>query len=137
VALELNTFAGKVKSQRTLASFGLLIESENDLGGAIIKFKEIVGKYPLNIDGHFHLGRIYYNENKTTEAISELEQVVAVSPLNSNALYILGLAYYRNGEREKALSALNKVLELNPGNKDVLTKISEINSPKPEETKKK
>ena len=103
-----------------------LIETQENLKGAVRKMEELAERWPLSSEVLFQLGRLYFNDDRLDEAITQFQRVIALVSNHSNAHYSLGLAYQRKGQTNLAISEFEKVLELNPGNQDVEAKLREL-----------
>ncbi len=104
----------------------LLLEKESGLAEAIAKLERLAELTPLDIDGLFQLGRLYFNDQQTQKAIEQFQLVTLLAPDHSNAYYALGIAYASQGANEQAIQAFTKVLQLNPGNQDVIQKLNQL-----------
>lgn len=114
-------------------SMSILEESEGKIGEAAERLEDLVNKNPFSIEGHFQLGRLYYNRSEYDKAIEQFQLAIQLFPNHSNSLYSLGLIYEKRGNKEKALEMFRKVLELNPESEEVKNKIKELSEKKEEE----
>jgi Flp pilus assembly protein TadD len=113
-------------------SMSILEESEGKIGEAAKRLENLVNKNPFSIEGHFQLGRLYYNRGEHDQAIEQFQLAIQLFPNHSNSLYSLGLIYEKRGNKEKALEMFRKVLELNPESEEVKNKIKELSEKREE-----
>lgn len=104
----------------------MILEKENGLADAIAKLEGLIERNPLNVDGRFQLGRLYFNAKQAQKAIEQFQLVTLLVPDYSNAYYALGVAFASQGDTQNAITAFARVLQLNPGNQDVIQKLNEL-----------
>ncbi|XP_065719380.2 BBSome complex member BBS4 homolog isoform X2 [Drosophila suzukii] len=80
-------------SPKGLLAFGAILQSRNDVDGALSKYSQIAQAEPEIAELWNNIGLCFFKKQKFIVAISSLRKSVWLSPLNYNALYNLSLIY--------------------------------------------
>ncbi|XP_017038768.1 Bardet-Biedl syndrome 4 protein homolog isoform X2 [Drosophila ficusphila] len=80
-------------SPKGLLAFGAILQSRNDVDGALSKYSQIANAEPEIAELWNNIGLCFFKKQKFIVAISSLRKSVWLSPLNYNALYNLSLIY--------------------------------------------
>ncbi|XP_022223260.1 Bardet-Biedl syndrome 4 protein homolog isoform X2 [Drosophila obscura] len=76
-----------------LLAFGAILQSRNDVDGALSKYSQIANAEPEIAELWNNIGLCFFKKQKFIAAVSSLRKSVWLSPLNYNALYNLSLIY--------------------------------------------
>jgi tetratricopeptide (TPR) repeat protein/DNA-binding winged helix-turn-helix (wHTH) protein len=85
-----------------------------DYAGAIKSFREIVARYPLEIEAYLRLARLLRGEGRHEEAIEAARQALAVDAGSADLYNVLGMTYAELGRHDEALAMFRRYVELAP-----------------------
>jgi tetratricopeptide (TPR) repeat protein/DNA-binding winged helix-turn-helix (wHTH) protein len=85
-----------------------------DYAGAIKSFREIVARYPLEIEAYLRLARLLRGEGRYEEAIEAAKQALAVDAGSADLYNVLGMTYSELGRHDEALTMFRRYVELAP-----------------------
>lgn len=86
-----------------------------DSEGAIRSFREIIAKYPLEIEAHLRLARLLRGEGRMEEAVEACRQALAVDAGSKDIYNTLGMTYAEMSRHDEAISMFRRYIELAPG----------------------
>ena len=89
--------------------------AEFDYPGAIKAFREIVARYPLEVEAYQRLVRLLRAEGRHEEAVEAARQALAVDAGAAELYNALGLTYSELGRHDEAIAMLRRYVELAPG----------------------
>ncbi|XP_036344467.1 Bardet-Biedl syndrome 4 protein homolog [Rhagoletis pomonella] len=97
------------KCSKGLLAYGAILQSRNDIDGALGKYQEIAATEPDIPELWNNIGLCFFKkkQQKIIAAISSLRKSIWLSPLNYNALYNLSLIYITAQQYASALNALS------------------------------
>jgi tetratricopeptide (TPR) repeat protein len=95
-------------------NMGVFKESEGDLEGALLHYREAVKLEPENAIANYNLGNIYFRLGAFESAIECYVAAVKADTSFSRSYNNIGVAYYKLGKLEEAKSAWQKALEIDP-----------------------
>ncbi|TMW54550.1 hypothetical protein DOY81_000344 [Sarcophaga bullata] len=101
---------------RGLMAFGAILQSRNDVDGALGKYKEIAALKPDIAELWNNIGLCFFKKQKLIVAISSLRKAIWLSPLNYNALYNLSLIYITAQQYASAFHTLAAAINLRKDN---------------------
>ena len=84
--------------------FGLILEQNNDLQGAILNYEKAININKFYADAYNNLGNLYQKNNFKIEALSTLEKSLYFCPNHPGAYINLGNFYLQNKDYKKAES---------------------------------
>ncbi|XP_033155710.1 Bardet-Biedl syndrome 4 protein homolog isoform X3 [Drosophila mauritiana] len=107
-------------SPKGLLAFGAILQSRNDVDGALSKYSQIANAEPEIAELWNNIGLCFFKKQKFIVAISSLRKSVWLSPLNYNALYNLSLIYIafclrKLDDMENAFVALERASSMATG----------------------
>ncbi|XP_050743391.1 Bardet-Biedl syndrome 4 protein homolog isoform X2 [Drosophila biarmipes] len=107
-------------SPKGLLAFGAILQSRNDVDGALSKYSQIAQAEPEIAELWNNIGLCFFKKQKFIVAISSLRKSVWLSPLNYNALYNLSLIYIafclrKLDDMENAFVALERASRMATG----------------------
>nr|NP_001286305.1 Bardet-Biedl syndrome 4, isoform B [Drosophila melanogaster]AHN56103.1 Bardet-Biedl syndrome 4, isoform B [Drosophila melanogaster] len=107
-------------SPKGLLAFGAILQSRNDIDGALSKYSQIANAEPEIAELWNNIGLCFFKKQKFIVAISSLRKSVWLSPLNYNALYNLSLIYIafclrKLDDMENAFVALERASSMATG----------------------
>ncbi|XP_044571765.1 Bardet-Biedl syndrome 4 protein homolog isoform X2 [Drosophila ananassae] len=107
-------------SPKGLLAFGAILQSRNDVDGALSKYSQIANAEPEIAELWNNIGLCFFKKQKFIVAISSLRKSVWLSPLNYNALYNLSLIYIalclrKLDDMENAFVALERASSMSVG----------------------
>ncbi|XP_070069760.1 BBSome complex member BBS4 homolog isoform X2 [Drosophila takahashii] len=107
-------------SPKGLLAFGAILQSRNDVDGALSKYSQIANAEPEIAELWNNIGLCFFKKQKFIVAISSLRKSVWLSPLNYNALYNLSLIYIafclrKLDDMENAFVALERASRMATG----------------------
>lgn len=85
-----------------------------DFSATILTYREIINKYPLEIESYRHLGKLLQGEGQTEEAIEVLRRGLAVDAEAKNLYNSLGNILSAEGKHEEAINAHRRFVALVP-----------------------
>lgn len=88
--------------------------ANGDYSAAIATYRQIINRFPLEIEAYWRLGRLLRGEEQGDEAIAVLKQGLAVDPQAENAYNILGSILSGRGNHEEAIAAHDRYVALAP-----------------------
>ncbi|XP_055381761.1 Bardet-Biedl syndrome 4 protein homolog [Condylostylus longicornis] len=100
------------KFSKGLLAFGAILQSRNDIGGALAKYTKISGEEYECAELWNNIGLCFFKKNKLIVAISCLRKSVWISPTNYNALYNLSLIFITARQYASAFHTLAAALSL-------------------------
>src|SRR5580704_11990006 len=80
-----------------------------DYTAAITSLQAVVSQEPGTADGHYWLGRAFYENRDFDNAAAQEEKAVSIDPKNSPYHQWLGRAYGGQADRERSFSIARKV----------------------------
>ncbi|KNC21821.1 putative Bardet-Biedl syndrome 4 protein [Lucilia cuprina] len=101
---------------RGLMAFGAILQSRNDVDGALGKYREIAALKPDIAELWNNIGLCFFKKQKFIVAISSLRKAIWLSPLNYNALYNLSLIYITAQQYASAFHTLAAAINLRKDN---------------------
>ncbi|XP_068147856.1 Bardet-Biedl syndrome 4 protein homolog [Drosophila tropicalis] len=99
-----------------LLAFGAIVQSRNDIDGALSKYSQIANAEPEIAELWNNIGLCFFKKQKFIVAISSLRKSVWLSPLNYNALYNLSLIYIASEQYASAFHTLAAAINLRKDN---------------------
>ncbi|XP_055920603.1 Bardet-Biedl syndrome 4 protein homolog [Eupeodes corollae] len=99
-------------SSKGLLAFGAILQSRNDVEGALGKYNQITGPELDSTEIWNNIGLCFFKKKKFIVAISCLRKSVWVSPLNYNSLYNLSLIYIAAQQYASAFHTLAAAINL-------------------------
>ncbi|XP_058828963.1 Bardet-Biedl syndrome 4 protein homolog [Topomyia yanbarensis] len=106
------------KCATALLGLGSILQSKNDIDGALNKYKRISNLPDEGSEVWSNIGLCFFKKQKYIAAISCLKKAVWVAPLNFNALYNLGLILVTSQQYVSAFQTLAAAISLRPDNAD-------------------
>ncbi|KAH8280327.1 hypothetical protein KR018_002873 [Drosophila ironensis] len=103
-------------SPKGLLAFGAILQSRNDVDGALSKYSQIAKAEPEIAELWNNIGLCFFKKQKFIVAISSLRKSVWLSPLNYNALYNLSLIYIASEQYASAFHTLAAAINLRKDN---------------------
>ncbi|XP_017069307.1 Bardet-Biedl syndrome 4 protein homolog [Drosophila eugracilis] len=103
-------------SPKGLLAFGAILQSRNDVDGALSKYSQIANAEPEIAELWNNIGLCFFKKQKFIVAISSLRKSVWLSPLNYNALYNLSLIYIASEQYASAFHTLAAAINLRKDN---------------------
>ncbi|KAI8039824.1 Bardet-Biedl syndrome 4 protein homolog isoform X1 [Drosophila gunungcola] len=103
-------------SPKGLLAFGAILQSRNDVDGALSKYSQIANAEPEIAELWNNIGLCFFKKQKFILAISSLRKSVWLSPLNYNALYNLSLIYIASEQYASAFHSLAAAINLRKDN---------------------
>ncbi|XP_067633927.1 Bardet-Biedl syndrome 4 protein homolog isoform X1 [Eurosta solidaginis] len=102
------------KCARGLLAYGAILQSRNDVDGALAKYQEIAATEPDIPELWNNIGLCFFKkkQQKMIVAISSLRKSIWLSPLNYNALYNLSLIYITAQQYASAFHTLAAAINL-------------------------
>ncbi|XP_054090629.1 Bardet-Biedl syndrome 4 protein homolog isoform X1 [Zeugodacus cucurbitae] len=102
------------KSPKGLLAYGAILQSRNDVDGALEKYQEIAMTEPDIPELWNNIGLCFFKkkQQKVIAAISSLRKSIWLSPLNYNALYNLSLVYITAQQYASAFHTLAAAINL-------------------------
>lgn len=88
--------------------------SKSDYPEAIRLFREIITRYPSEIEAYWRLGRLLQGEERPEEGIAVLKQGLTVDPEAKELYNTLGVNYLTSGKYSEAIAAHERYVELAP-----------------------
>ncbi|MBI3949573.1 MAG: tetratricopeptide repeat protein [Acidobacteria bacterium] len=85
-----------------------------DPHGAARAFREIIAKYPLEIEASLGLGGLLWGEQRFEEAISVVQQALVIDPDAKEVRNMLGLFHSALGDHDKAVAMHQQYVTLAP-----------------------
>ncbi|XP_035906861.1 Bardet-Biedl syndrome 4 protein homolog [Anopheles stephensi] len=110
----LDATATDSKHTNALLALGSILQSKNDIDGALNKYKRIPNLPEESSEVWSNIGLCFFKKQKFIAAISCLKKAVWVSPLNFNALYNLGLVFVTAQQYVSAFQTLAAAISLRP-----------------------
>ncbi|XP_053663936.1 Bardet-Biedl syndrome 4 protein homolog [Anopheles marshallii] len=110
----LDATAADSKHTSALLALGSILQSKNDIDGALNKYKRIPNLPAESSEVWSNIGLCFFKKQKFIAAISCLKKAVWVSPLNFNALYNLGLVFVTAQQYVSAFQTLAAAISLRP-----------------------
>lgn len=86
----------------------------NDLGNAVIEYRNAIGLNPENDLAHYELGELYLKLRKPTKAMKEFSRAAAANPGNIQAQLTMGNIHLRQGSLFEARKIVAGLLEIDP-----------------------
>ncbi|XP_058065849.1 Bardet-Biedl syndrome 4 protein homolog [Anopheles bellator] len=112
----LDATASDTKHTNALLALGSILQSKNDIDGALNKYKQISNLPDESCEVWSNIGLCFFKKQKFIAAISCLKKAVWTSPLNFNALYNLGLVLVTAQQYVSAFQTLAAAISLRPEN---------------------
>ncbi|XP_053686682.1 Bardet-Biedl syndrome 4 protein homolog [Sabethes cyaneus] len=106
------------KCTTALLALGSILQSKNDIDGALNKYKRISNLPEEGAEIWSNIGLCFFKKQKYIAAISCLKKAIWVAPLNFNALYNLGLVLVTAQQYVSAFQTLAAAICLRPDNAD-------------------
>uniref|UniRef100_A0A8D8FRF7 Bardet-Biedl syndrome 4 protein homolog n=2 Tax=Culex pipiens TaxID=7175 RepID=A0A8D8FRF7_CULPI len=106
------------KCTTALLALGSILQSKNDIDGALNKYKRISNLPDEGSEVWSNIGLCFFKKQKYIAAISCLKKAIWVAPLNFNALYNLGLILVTAQQYVSAFQTLAAAISLRPDNAD-------------------
>ncbi|EDW33347.1 GL19930 [Drosophila persimilis] len=103
-------------SPKGLLAFGAILQSRNDVDGALSKYSQIANAEPEIAELWNNIGLCFFKKQKFIAAVSSLRKSVWLSPLNYNALYNLSLIYIASEQYASAFHTLAAAINLRKDN---------------------
>ncbi|XP_034651823.1 Bardet-Biedl syndrome 4 protein homolog [Drosophila subobscura] len=103
-------------SPKGLLAFGAILQSRNDVDGALGKYSQIANAEPEIAELWNNIGLCFFKKQKFIAAVSSLRKSVWLSPLNYNALYNLSLIYIASEQYASAFHTLAAAINLRKDN---------------------
>ncbi|XP_037953653.1 Bardet-Biedl syndrome 4 protein homolog [Teleopsis dalmanni] len=100
------------KCSKGLLAFGAILQSRNDVDGALSKYREVAITEPDNAELWNNIGLCFFKKQKYILAISSLRKSIWLSPINYNALYNLSLIYIAAQQYSSAFHTLAAAINL-------------------------
>uniref|UniRef100_A0A4Y0BPH9 TPR_REGION domain-containing protein n=1 Tax=Anopheles funestus TaxID=62324 RepID=A0A4Y0BPH9_ANOFN len=110
----LDATATDSKHTNALLALGSILQSKNDIDGALNKYKRIPTLSDETSEVWSNIGLCFFKKQKFIATISCLKKAVWVSPLNFNALYNLGLVFVTAQQYVSAFQTLAAAISLRP-----------------------
>uniref|UniRef100_A0A182TNR1 Uncharacterized protein n=1 Tax=Anopheles melas TaxID=34690 RepID=A0A182TNR1_9DIPT len=110
----LDATATDSKHTSALLALGSILQSKNDIDGALNKYKRISNLTDESSEVWSNIGLCFFKKQKFIAAISCLRKATWVSPLNFNALYNLGLVLVTAQQYVSAFQTLAAAISLRP-----------------------
>ncbi|XP_052895820.1 Bardet-Biedl syndrome 4 protein homolog [Anopheles moucheti] len=110
----LDATAADSKHTSALVALGSILQSKNDIDGALNKYKRIPNLPEESAEVWSNIGLCFFKKQKFIAAISCLKKAVWISPLNFNALYNLGLVFVTAQQYVSAFQTLAAAISLRP-----------------------
>nr|XP_040219935.2 Bardet-Biedl syndrome 4 protein homolog [Anopheles coluzzii] len=110
----LDATATDSKHTSALLALGSILQSKNDIDGALNKYKRISNLTDESSEVWSNIGLCFFKKQKFIAAISCLRKATWVSPLNFNALYNLGLVLVTAQQYVSAFQTLAAAITLRP-----------------------
>jgi tetratricopeptide (TPR) repeat protein len=85
-----------------------------DFPSAIQTYREIISKYPLEIESYNRLGRLLEGEDRLEEAVEVLKQGLTIDPEGKDIYNTLGGVYSELGRHSEAIAARSRYVALAP-----------------------
>ena len=85
-----------------------------DYDGAIKSFREIVTRFPLEVDGYRRLGNLLHGEERSQEAIEILKQGLVIDSGAKDLYNALGSVYSDSGRHDEAIASFQHYVQLVP-----------------------
>ena len=85
-----------------------------DYAGAIAPLREIIAKYPAEVEAYQRLGHLLRGEGRYAEAIEIWKQGLVVDPEEQNIYNALGGIYSNLNRHEEAIAMMRRYVELAP-----------------------
>jgi tetratricopeptide (TPR) repeat protein len=85
-----------------------------DYSAAIAAFREIVYRYPLEVEAYWRLSRLLRGEEQFDEAIEIAKQGLVIDPAAKDLYNSLGGCYLESGRHDEALTMFQRYLQLAP-----------------------
>ncbi|XP_001653286.2 Bardet-Biedl syndrome 4 protein homolog [Aedes aegypti] len=104
------------KCTTALLALGSILQSKNDIDGALNKYKRISNLPDEGSEVWSNIGLCFFKKQKYIAAISCLKKAIWVAPLNFNALYNLGLILVTAQQYVSAFQTLAAAISLRPDN---------------------
>ncbi|XP_029722130.2 Bardet-Biedl syndrome 4 protein homolog [Aedes albopictus] len=104
------------KCTTALLALGSILQSKNDIDGALNKYKRISNLPDEGSEVWSNIGLCFFKKQKYIAAISCLKKAIWVTPLNFNALYNLGLILVTAQQYVSAFQTLAAAISLRPDN---------------------
>ena len=89
--------------------------AHRDYEGAIKSFREIVAKYPLEIEAHLRLAHLLRGEERMDEAAEVCRRALAIDAGAKEFYNSLGMIYAELGRHDEAINMFRRYVELAPG----------------------
>ncbi|XP_055837084.1 Bardet-Biedl syndrome 4 protein homolog [Episyrphus balteatus] len=99
-------------SSKGLLAFGAILQSRNDVEGALGKYNQITGPELDSTEIWNNIGLCFFKKKKFIVAISCLRKSIWLSPLNYNSLYNLSLIYIAAQQYASAFHTLAAAINL-------------------------
>jgi tetratricopeptide (TPR) repeat protein/DNA-binding winged helix-turn-helix (wHTH) protein len=85
-----------------------------DFAGAIDAYREIIKRFPLDIEAYWRLGRLLGGEERGEEAVEILRQGIALDPGSKDLFNVLGTVLSWQGKHAEAIAAHQRYVALAP-----------------------
>ncbi|XP_053673947.1 Bardet-Biedl syndrome 4 protein homolog [Anopheles nili] len=112
----LDATATDSKHTNALLALGSILQSKNDIDGALNKYKRISNLTDESSEVWSNIGLCFFKKQKFIAAISCLKKAVWITPLNFNTLYNLGLVLVTAQQYVSAFQTLAAGISLRPEN---------------------
>jgi tetratricopeptide (TPR) repeat protein/O-antigen ligase len=121
MALKRNPF-----SKDTLFSYGNILFKQKKYKKALIVWKDLIDKYPSDIETMYNIGVLHENTDHWAKAESCYRKVLKIDDAHYRALLNLGVVLYRQAEYKKAGILWNRIILLSNEKRNVPKQILEI-----------
>jgi tetratricopeptide (TPR) repeat protein len=91
-----------------------LVQSEQDVEGAIGTFRRVLERAPRHTLARYNLALVLQRADRLSEAIGELDRAIEIEP-RPEAYYTLGVIYWHQGDLDRAVKALGAAIAAQPG----------------------
>ncbi|XP_058122864.1 Bardet-Biedl syndrome 4 protein homolog [Anopheles ziemanni] len=110
----LDATATDSKHTSALLALGSILQSKNDIDGALNKYKRMSNLPEESSEVWSNIGLCFFKKQKFIAGISCLKKAAWISPLNFNALYNLGLVLVTAQQYVSAFQTLAAAISLRP-----------------------
>lgn len=111
---------------KALNLWGILLENEGDLDGAIKKYKESIEVDPKRSNVYVNWGMLLMNQGYYGDAVAKYKDAINHDPKNYEAYINWGVSLMRQGNYTEANSKLRKALKMKPRNEYAKVNLAEI-----------
>lgn len=122
----LSEAAQKRAEAYALYSFGLSLEHQNDMAGALSNYQRAAELDPDNEPLQLRIAVMLLQEKRTQEAISLLERLVASPKVSDRPLMLLGTVYEATGDFKAAETIYRRLLEAYPDRQEIYANLARL-----------